>query len=51
MRPVRDELAPLQGALGTSLPGLATLLVEHCTRSATPLAIKAIASGRYVWVN
>jgi len=51
MRPARDELAPLQGALGTSLPGLAALLVEHCARGATPLAIKAIASGRYVWVN
>jgi diguanylate cyclase (GGDEF)-like protein len=51
MRPAGDELASLQGALGTSLPGLATLLLEHCARSGTPLAVKAIASGRYVWVN
>ena len=46
-----DELAALQAALGTSLPGLAGLLLEHCSRTATPLAVKAIASGRYVWAN
>ena len=46
-----DELAALQAALGTSLPGLARLLLEHCSRTATPLAVKAIGSGRYVWAN
>jgi diguanylate cyclase (GGDEF)-like protein len=51
MRPVGDEAASLQAALGTSLSGLATLLLEHCARGGTPLAVKAIVSGRYVWVN
>ena len=51
VRPTGDDLGPLQGALGTSLSGLAALLLEQCARSGAPLAVKAIASGRYVWVN
>ena len=51
LRPAAVEPAALQSALGSSSSGLATLLLEHCARSGTPLAVKAIASGRYVWVN
>jgi diguanylate cyclase (GGDEF)-like protein len=48
-----DEALPTspRDALGSAFPALGLLLLEHCARSATPLAIKDIASGRYVWVN
>lgn len=46
-----DEASRAQAALGDAFAALGSVLLEHCSRTQTPLAVKDLASGRLQWVN